>query len=240
MATCKKCKKQIGAGKTYCQRCLNDPTPLKPIVAKPRSTPPSPKKHRTTSLVVASMAVLLVLVVWIPNAKTGSDSYASEEHISDSGRLQRAKALMRNGDFTAALDDLYAIPQTAPEYRESQTLISVAVQKQKAHDEKFAAEEARRQAEPPKSKSSDRIVELLGYALTEQYDKQTPWSVRVSGNDATKTLYFDCSDDPHPKDVCLLLYKNYPSEKEAQVLRLSGVRRLVFSAGGLSMWEKSL
>jgi hypothetical protein len=92
---------------------------------------------------------------------------------------------------------------------------------------------------PPK-KPEDQVLSLLGAALTEDY-KKTPWGVRVYGDDEQKTLSFDCSDDPHPRDVCFMLYKRYPEEDETRVLRMLGVKRIYYHAGLVGKsWQKEL
>jgi hypothetical protein len=94
------------------------------------------------------------------------------------------------------------------------------------------------QPAPAPAADTARVLEDLGRAMTEQY-KSTPWQVSVFGDTGTSSLAFDCSDDPHPEDVCFMLYKRYPGEDERRVLKMMGVKRLFFRAGFTKKsWEK--
>jgi len=109
------------------------------------------------------------------------------------------------------------------------------------------AENEKASSVAPQPSSSSRseethiIQNFAGY-LTEQYSSTTPYDVKVVGDDSEGPLRFDCSDDPHPEDVCFMLYKSYPgSREETNTLRTMGVRHLFFDAGLMKKsWEKAL
>jgi hypothetical protein len=219
---CKVCGKKVSGVNTYCNACLNDPTPLKQMMAQQKisqqmmgqsyrsyGTNKGSQKSRLPLLIVASLCVGAFVLFHPPQHQSPQQSPPAQNStaVNISTTPNQAKAstsTQRLGSELSATSPSKTVP-----------------------DESKSTPEA-------------HIIENLAAALTVEY-RSTPYEVRVFGDDSEGSLSFDCSDDPHSEDVCLMLYKQYPDSRERKVLRMMHIRKLYFHAGLMKKsWGKNL
>ncbi len=213
MRNCKICQKPITDAQTYCKKCLNDPTPVRLMKAGLADDRLLPRKEvKKRTIKSASLIVGAWALGFLVVAII----------------VVRWAVLDSDPDKSAAVTSIktvHQIPVVKPPITESEKALSLDSQKPLSNPS-----------------AATHILQNFAASLTEQYSSNTPYEVKVTGDDISGSLRFDCSDDPNPEDVCFMLYKRYPdSREETNLLRTMGVRNLYFDSGLMKKgWEKTL